>query len=79
MTKYPVFHRWIPEEPPPYLHGYSAQLEGRLQEISALLDVNPEEDDDVANIPLPSDPGQPGNPIVMSDDEEPFALSLIHI
>ena len=73
MTKYPVFHRWIPEEPPPILHGYSVQLEGRLQEIDALLNVNPEEDDDVANIPLPSDPGQPGNPIVISDDEEPFA------
>ena len=73
MTKYPIFHRWIPEENPPTLQDFSAQLEGRLQEIDALLDVKQEEDDDIANIPLPSDPGQPANPIVISDDEEPFA------
>ena len=86
MTKYPVFKRWIvrlpPEERRPYLRGFSAQLEGRLREIDSLLnrDIDhivssppQEEVIDVADIPLPPVLGQPGNPIEISDDEEPHA------
>ena len=83
MTKYPVFERWIvrlpPEERQPFLLGFSAQLQGRIQEINSLLDrdVDPPQEEviDVADIPLP--PGQPGNPIeiiaAISADGEPLA------
>ena len=83
MTKYPVFKRWIrrlpPEERRPYLRGFSAQLQARIREIDSWLFINrsppPEEVIDVADIPLPPDPypGQLGNPIEISDDEEPLA------
>ena len=81
MTKYPVFKRWIvrlpPEERHPFLLSFSAQLQGRMDEVNSLLrgDVHPwldsppqEEVIEVANIPLP-----PGSPIEISDDEEPLA------
>ena len=84
MTKYPVFKRWIvrlpPEERQPFLLGFSAQLQGRIQEVNSFLrrNVDPmlgsppqEEVIDVADIPLP--PGEPGNPIEVSEDEEPPA------
>ena len=84
MSKYPVFERWIvrlpPEERQPFLLGFSAQLQGRIQEVNSLLrrNVDPmlgsppqEEVIDVADIPLP--PGEPGNPIEVSEDEEPPA------
>ena len=86
MSKYPVFERWIvrlpPEEREPFLLGFSAQLQGRIQEINSLRNIDPmlgpppqEEVIDVADIPLP--PGQPGNPIeiraAISADGEPLA------
>ena len=82
MSKYPVFERWIvrlpPEEREPFLLGFSAQLQGRIQEINSLRNIDPmlgpppqEEVIDVADIPLP--PGEPGNPIEVSEDEEPPA------
>ena len=82
MSKYPVFERWIvrlpPEERDPFLLGFSAQLQRRIQEINSLRNIGPmlgsppqEEVIDVADIPLP--PGEPGNPIEVSEDEEPPA------
>ena len=87
MGKYPIFRRWIvrlpPEERRPYLHHFSARLDRRLEEINSYLNG---EIDEVADFsaqpeiiqvpdtpPPPVQNGQPGDPIVISDDEEPMA------
>ena len=87
MGRYPLYRRWVVKLPPaqrrPYLRRFSARLDGRLQEINSYLRG---EIDEVPGFPaqeevilVPDSPPfpvqnvQPEEPIVISDDEEPYA------
>ena len=87
MGKYPLYRRWVVSLPPaqrrPYLRQFSARLARRLQEVDSYLLG---EIDEVPGFPAPEEvilvPDsppfpvqnvQPGEPIVISDDEEPLA------